>query len=677
MTSSHVNQKKDAEIKMLALVFAALALAETIIGIDLGTTYSCVAVSRAGQVEIIPNELGARVTPSYVAFTADGERLVGDAAKNYAPISPENTIFDVKRLIGRKFDDPEVQKDMKLLPYKVINKDGRPFVQLSGTNLPKELQNKIMSPEEISAMVLTKMKTIAEDYLGEKITKAVVTVPAYFSDSQRSATKDAGRIAGLDVVRIINEPTSSSIAYGLDKKTQETSGKAKNILVFDCGGGTHDVSILSVDSGVFEVLATAGNTHLGGEDFDRRLLDHFIAIFKKKNNIDLSITNTGDKAKDMAVKKAISRLRREIEAGKRQLSTASSVQIVVDSLIDGIDFSESLTRAKFEELNIDLFKKSIKPVEQVLRDAKLKTTDIDEVVLVGGSTRIPKIRQLLQDYFNGKALNKDINADEAVAWGAAVQASILSGAKDHDVLLIDVTPLTLGIETQGGIMTPLIERNSYIPVKKSKIFSTVQDQQTMVKIQVYEGERSMVKDNNLLGNFDLNDIPPAPRGTPQIEVTFEIDSNGILTVSAVEKSSGKEESITIKNDRGRLSEDEINRLVKEAEEFAEEDKINRERAEARNAFEMIVSITTTQITADKEGNIVDKISSDDLEKVKEAVKEAQDWLRDNTDASKEEIEEEKSKFEKVVQPILGENFGRSASAGSSGPEYDYAEKDEL
>ncbi|ESU45670.1 Heat shock protein 70, partial [Giardia duodenalis] len=437
------------------------------------------------------------------------------------------------------------------------------------------------------------------------------------------------------------------------------------------------VSILSVDSGVFEVLATAGNTHLGGEDFDRRLLDHFIAIFKKKNNIDLSITNTGDKAKDMAVKKAISRLRREIEAGKRQLSTASSVQIVVDSLIDGVDFSESLTRAKFEELNIDLFKKSIKPVEQVLRDAKLKTTDIDEVVLVGGSTRIPKIRQLLQDYFNGKALNKDINADEAVAWGAAVQASILSGAKDHDVLLIDVTPLTLGIETQGGIMTPLIERNSYIPVKKSKIFSTVQDQQTMVKIQVYEGERSMVKDNNLLGNFDLNDIPPAPRGTPQIEVTFEIDSNGILTVSAVEKSSGKEESITIKNDRGRLSEDEINRLVREAEEFAEEDKINRERAEARNAFETIVSITTTQTTADKEGNIVDKISSDDLEKVKEAIKEAQDWLRDNTDASKEEIEEEKSKFEKVVQPILGENFGRSASAGGSGPEYDYAEKDEL
>lgn len=662
---------------MLLLCLAlAVAWAETIIGIDLGTTYSCVAVSRAGQVEIIPNELGARVTPSYVAFTADGERLVGEAAKNYAPVSPENTIFDVKRLIGRKFDDPEVQKDMKLLPYKIVNRDGRPFIQLSTQNLPDELKGKVMSPEEISAMVLMKMKALAEDYLGERVSKAVITVPAYFSDSQRSATKDAGRIAGLDVVRIINEPTSSSIAYGLDKKSQEAGSNAKNILVFDCGGGTHDVSILSVDSGVFEVLATSGDTHLGGEDFDRRLLDHFLAIFKKKHGIDLSVSRSGDSTRDIAVKKAVSRLRRELEAAKRQLSTAATVRVEVDSLIDGIDFSESLSRAKFEELNIDLFKKSIKPVEQVLHDAKLKTSDIDEVVLVGGSTRIPRIRQLLSEYFHGKELNKDINADEAVAWGAAVQASILGGAKDHDVLLIDVTPLTLGIETQGGIMTPLIERNSYIPVKKSKVFSTVQDQQTMVKIQVYEGERSMVKDNNLLGNFDLNDIPPAPRGVPQIEVTFEIDSNGILTVSAVEKSSAKEESITIKNDRGRLSEDEINRLVREAEEFAEEDRLSRERAEARNALEAIVSITAAQVDTEKEGNIVEKLSKTDVEKVREAIKEAQDWMMANLDARKEEIDEAREKFEKVVQPILAEHFGH-ASMGGSNPEYDFADKDEL
>ncbi|TNJ27152.1 Bip [Giardia muris] len=661
---------------LLLCLGLVIALAETIIGIDLGTTYSCVAVSRAGQVEIIPNELGARVTPSYVAFTADGERLVGEAAKNYAPVSPENTIFDVKRLIGRKFDDPEVQKDMKLLPYKIVNRDGRPFIQLSSQNLPDDLKGKVMSPEEISAMVLMKMKALAEDYLGERVSKAVITVPAYFSDSQRSATKDAGRIAGLDVVRIINEPTSSSIAYGLDKKSQEAGSNAKNILVFDCGGGTHDVSILSVDSGVFEVLATSGDTHLGGEDFDRRLLDHFLAIFKKKHGIDLSVSRSGDSTRDIAIKKAVSRLRRELEAAKRQLSTAATVRVEVDSLIDGIDFSESLSRAKFEELNIDLFKKSIKPVEQVLHDAKLKTSDIDEVVLVGGSTRIPRIRQLLSDYFHGKELNKDINADEAVAWGAAVQASILSGAKDHDVLLIDVTPLTLGIETQGGIMTPLIERNSYIPVKKSKVFSTVQDQQTMVKIQVYEGERSMVKDNNLLGNFDLNDIPPAPRGVPQIEVTFEIDSNGILTVSAVEKSSAKEESITIKNDRGRLSEDEINRLVREAEEFAEEDRLSRERAEARNSLEAVVSITAAQVDADKEGNLLEKLSKADVEKVREALKEAQDWMITNSDAGKEEIDEARERFEKVVQPILAEHFGHASEGGSS-PEYDFTDKDEL
>lgn len=644
-------------------LLVAVAVAETIIGIDLGTTYSCVAVSRNGQVEIIPNEVGNRITPSYVSFTETGERLVGDAAKNYAVNSPENTIFDVKRLVGRKIDDPEVVRDMKLLPYKIINHDGRPFVKLSNTNLPDELKGKELSPEEISSFILLKMKQIAEAYIGETVNKAVVTVPAYFNDAQRQATKDAGRIAGLEVVRIINEPTSSAIAYGLDKSTEKSDG-SKNILVYDLGGGTFDVSLLSVDSGVFEVLATNGDTHLGGQDFDRRVMDYFIKVFKTKTGKDIAAKEN---------RRALSRLRREVENAKRELSSTNLVNIELESLVDGVDFSEMLTRAKFEELNQDLFKKTMKPVEQVLADAKLKKSQIDELILVGGSTRIPKVRALLKDFFNGKALNTEINADEAVGFGAAVQGALLGGSKDHDILLIDVTPLSLGIETIGGVMTNIIDRNSYIPVKKSKTFSTVQDNQEMVRISVYEGERAMVKDNNLLGNFDLEDIPPMPKGQAQVEVTFELDSNGILTVSAVEKGSGKEHSITIKNDRGRLSEEEIERLVKEAEEFEEEDRKTRDKVEAKNAVDALLYSAKGKIDKDKDGNVLDKLKPADVKKLQQAIDDLEEWLSDyGADASADEFNEEKAKFEKVVHAVLGTLYEGGDEEEGSG--YD---KDEL
>lgn len=615
-----------------------------VIGIDLGTTYSCVGVFQHGKVEIIANDQGNRTTPSYVAFT-EAERIIGDAAKNQVAMNPKNTIFDAKRLIGRKFEEPSVQSDMKHWPFKVTNKQGKPMIQVEYKN-----EIKSFSPEEISSMVLTKMRETAEAFLGEKVTKAVITVPAYFNDSQRQATKDAGIIAGLEVLRMVNEPTAAALAYGLDKNL---SGE-KNVLIYDLGGGTFDVSILNIDEGsVFEVQSTAGDTHLGGEDFDNRMVDHFVKEFNRKYQREITSN-----------KRALRRLRTACERAKRTLSSSTEASIEIDSLCDGVDFYTKITRARFEELCSDLFKSTMEPVERAIKDAKLDKSKIHDIVLVGGSTRIPKIQKLLSDFMGGKDLNRSINPDEAVAYGAAVQAAILSGDSSDvikDLLLIDVAPLSLGIETAGGVMTNLIDRNSRIPCKIGKTFTTYSDNQPGVHIQVFEGERAMTKDNHKLGNFDLTGIPPAPRGVPQIDVEFDLDANCILNVSAVDKSTGKSNKVTITNDKGRLSKAEIDRMVSDAEKYQEADEKQKQRVQSKNQLENYVYGIRNAVDEER-GKLQPSEKTEALNACEEALK----WLDLNADAETSEFEGKLKMVQETCSPIMTKLHSEQKESSTAG-----------
>jgi heat shock protein 5 len=598
----------------------------SVMGIDLGTTYSCVGVYKNGRVEILQNDQGNRITPSVVAFTKEG-RVIGDAAKNQAALNPTNTVYDAKRLIGRVFHESSVQADMKHWPFALINRDGKPQIQVEVDGTPKTF-----SPEEISSMVLTKMRKIAEGYLGKGVKNAVITCPAYFNDQQRAATKDAGAIASLNVLRVINEPTAAALAYGLDKKEQAE----QNILVFDLGGGTFDVTVLTIEKGVFEVASTNGDTHLGGEDFDQRIMAHLMKVFKRTHKKDMS----GDK-------RAIQKLKQEAERAKRTLSSAAQTRIEVESLFDGVDFSETLTRAKFDELCLDLFKKTMKPVKKALEDSNMAKSDIDEVVLVGGSTRIPKVQQLLSNFFNGKELNQEINPDEAVAYGATVQGGILSGeggASTKDVVLLDVAPLSMGVETEDGLMSKIIDRNTVIPTKKTSEYTTVADNQQQVNFQIFEGERSVAKNNHLLGSFTLENIPAQKKGVPKIDVSFDIDQNGILKVASVEKGSGASGGVTITNDQNRLSKDQIAKMVEDGAKFAEEDKNAKLTAEARSELR-------SYLEGQKNFPGLDRLKMKDRRKHQKAVEGAFDFLKNTEKATHVDIKAKLREVEAVCSPI--------------------------